>query len=145
MGDKRSVEQKERDLQEQLAPMVEGELLAVAPASAGGYLVQGQRFYGGLLEFMLPAMLGEENKLPLNVSLAVTGEDVYVFRRPRKGTPEQLRRWRRADLDSVQAKKIGKGMRVRWRLPSGKKAIFNLVGTSEDAQARIQRALGVSG
>ena len=92
----------------------------------------------------MPAVLREDNKLPLNVALAVTSDDVYVFRRPRKGAPEQLRRWPRAELESVQAKKFGKGMRVRWRLPSGKKAIFNLVGTSEDLQARMQRALGVT-
>jgi hypothetical protein len=34
-------------------------------------------------------------------------------------------------------------MRVRWRLPSGKKAIFSVVA-SQELQARVQSALGVA-
>jgi hypothetical protein len=140
---KRSVEETEREVQERLAPLVEGELIVAANAQAGGYMVQGQRFYGGLLEWVLPLMFGEENRLPLRVSLAITDQDVYVFGRVRKGSPRQLRRWPRSGLESVEAKKFGKGMRVRWRLPSGKKAIFSVVA-SQELQARVQSALGVA-
>jgi hypothetical protein len=56
----------------------------------------------------------------------------------------QLRRWPRAGLKDLQAKKFGKGLRARWRLESGKKAIFTVLA-SENLQAQMRAALGLAG
>jgi hypothetical protein len=138
----RSPEEQQRELRELLAPHVQGELLAAAPARAGGFMVQGQRFYGGLLEFLLPALFGEENGLPLNVWIAVTPDDLYVFRRKKGKLDSPLRRWPRVGLGSLQAKKWGKGVRVLARLENGRKAIFLLPG--DEQPGGVCAALGIS-
>jgi hypothetical protein len=144
MPDTRDLEEKENELHQRLAPHVEGELLVVALGRAGGSLVQGQRFYGGLLEWLLPKMLNEETGLPLNVWLALTADDVYVFqqRSAKRDIKPPLRRWSRASLRSVETKKFGRGLRVFLTLENGKKAIFLLPASLKD---RVHAALGVAG
>lgn len=149
---KQSFEEKEAELQQRLAPHVEGELVAAVPVFAGGWLVRGLRTPpAGVLLRVLAApvakMRNEETGIPLHAVLALTAEDVYVFNQlPRSGDPHApLRHWRIASLQSAEAKKsAGRALRVSLRLESGKKAIF-WGSASDGAKDRVHTVLEGNG
>jgi hypothetical protein len=160
MPDDEALSEKETELEQRLAPHVDGELQAAVAASAGSTLLASYRgggAYGqaGILDYLLVRRVqrsiarrleerrGEEPDLPGSVWLAVTADDVCVFeQRPRKKDVQPPpRRWSRSSLKAIEEGKFGRQMRITLTLESGRKAIFG-IAASGALRNRVRGALG---
>ena len=133
-------------LLEELAPHVEGKkVVVVARAKTGGFAVGNLRLYLGVLWPMLVKGMREERGMPPTVMLALTADDVYVFRLPAKNgaVSEPLRRWPLASLQSAELRNFGRSLRVFLTLDSGKKAIF-MMPKQELIEERLRSVLGAN-